>query len=156
MLKQGCSGTQSKRSIEVWVMADIHIIGVCNSAGVDHSWSVWILHDKASQSNKSSRHLVLARTFRNLVVADLIHELESLKRLLHSDADVLLSQGYWAEGVVKEVQTLVRLHPAMEKRKKQQTMDEDRNMGKSSSLHVWPQGHAKNHQPCLRETLAER
>ena len=37
----------------------------------------------------------------HLLVADLVHELEALQRLLDGDADVLLRKGAGAEGVVK-------------------------------------------------------
>ena len=56
-------------------------------------------------------HLVLAGTVQHLVVANLVHELEALERLLDVDAHVLLSQGARTEAVVKVEQTAVLLHP---------------------------------------------
>ena len=46
----------------------------------------------------------------HLVVADLVHELEALEGLPHSDTDVLLSQGNRPEAVVKIEQALVPFH----------------------------------------------
>ena len=45
----------------------------------------------------------------DLLVADFIHELEALQRLLDTDADVLLRQGARPEAVVKVEQALVGL-----------------------------------------------
>lgn len=54
-----------------------------------------------------SRHS--RRLQADLFVADFIHELEALQRLLDTDADVLLRQGAWPEAVVKVEQALVGL-----------------------------------------------
>eukprot|EP00959_Pyramimonas_sp_CCMP1952_P223301 4668183-Pyramimonas_sp.AAC.1 len=55
-------------------------------------------------------HLVLAGGLHDLVVADLVHELEALERLLDVDADVLLRQRARAERVVKHKQPLRGVH----------------------------------------------
>lgn len=57
-------------------------------------------------------YLVLAGTVQNLLVADLVHELETLQGLLHADADVLLVQGAGAVRVVEEKQALGVVQPA--------------------------------------------
>ena len=62
-------------------------------------------------SPSPSTHLVLSRAVHHLLVADLIHELEALQRLLHIDANVLLVQRAGAVAVVKVEQTLVLVHP---------------------------------------------
>ena len=46
----------------------------------------------------------------HLVVADLVHELEALQRLLDVDADVLLGQRAGPVGGVKVEEAHVRLH----------------------------------------------
>jgi hypothetical protein len=46
----------------------------------------------------------------NLLVADLIHELEALQRLLDGDADVLLRERARPEGIVKVEEAGVGLH----------------------------------------------
>ena len=45
-----------------------------------------------------------------LFVANLVHELEALQRLLDANANVLLRQGAGPEAVVKVEEALVRLH----------------------------------------------
>ena len=50
---------------------------------------------------------------QHFVVGDLIHELEALKRLLHSDANVLLRQRARAVRVVEVKQALLLIHPAV-------------------------------------------
>ena len=47
----------------------------------------------------------------DLGIADLVHELEPLQRLLDGHADVLLSQGAGPEAVVEVEEAHIVLHP---------------------------------------------
>ena len=51
-------------------------------------------------------NLVFAGGLQDLLVADLVHELEALKRLLDGDADVLLRERAGAERVVEHEEPL--------------------------------------------------
>lgn len=57
-------------------------------------------------------YLVFAGAVEHLVIADFVHELETLQRLLDVDAHVLLRQGAGPEAVVKVEQPTTLLHSA--------------------------------------------